>query len=161
MLTVGCEREVGSGKEARGVPSSESSCSRGLGKLLNISRFPFSGVSSTTLHGFTAPSVRASASEAELRTDEIGARAEFKSACQNSIALRSSSVQEFDMEVQRKRLARRRSCNGVVVSGRTCCAARVWLDPLSTWSRVLRRVCLRVLALPVMPSLTSCYACTV
>ena len=107
-----------------------SSCSRGLGKLLNISRFPFSGVSSTTLHGFTAPSVRASASQAELGTDEVGARAEFKSACRNSNALRSSSMQEFDMEVQSwKRSARQWCCNGVVV---TCSRAQ------SAWRDVLR-----------------------
>ena len=65
------------------------------------------------------------------------------------------------MEVQWKRSARRWSCNGVVVSGRTCCAARSWLDPLSTWSRTLMRVCLRALALPVLRYLTLCYACTV
>ena len=120
-------------------------------------------VSSTTLHGFAAPSVHASASEAELGTDEVGARAEFKSACRNSNALRSSSMQEFDMEVQWKRSARQWCCNGVVVSGSACCAARIWLDPLCTWPRTLWRVCLRALALPVMPYLTLCYAyaCTV
>ena len=138
-----------------------SSCSRGLGILLKVSRFPFSGVSSTTLHGFTAPSVRASASQAELRTDEVGGRAQFKSAYQNSVALRSSSVQEFDMEAQKNRSARQWCCNGVVVSGRAGCAARFWLDPLSTRSRTLTSVCLRALFLPVLRYLTLCYACTV
>ena len=36
-----------------------------------------------------------------------------------------------------------------------------WLVPLSTWSRTLRRVYLRALALPVLRYLTLCYACTV
>jgi hypothetical protein len=51
--------------------------------------------------------------------------------------------------------------HGVVVSGKTCCAARSWLDPLSTWLRTLMQVCLRALALPVLRYLTLCYACTV
>jgi hypothetical protein len=54
-----------------------------------------------------------------------------------------------------------RPVDGVVVSGRACCAARFWQDPLSTWSRTLIRVCLRALTLPVMLYLTLCYACSV
>ena len=70
-------------------------------------------------------------------------------------------MQEFDVEVQWKRSARQWCCNGVVVSGSACCAVRIWLDPLYTWSRTLWRVCLRALTLPVVPYLTLCYACTV
>ena len=70
---------------------SQSSCSRGLGSATTY--IPHVSLlfacSSTTLHGFAAPSVRAWASQAELRTDEVGGHAEFKSACRNSIALRA------------------------------------------------------------------------
>ena len=75
--------------------------------LLHSSRFIIVRCSSTTLHGFAAPSVHASANQVELRTGKVGGRAQFKSARQNSIALQSSFVQEFGMEVQMKRSARR------------------------------------------------------
>ena len=64
--------------------------------------------SSTTLHGFAAPSVRTSANQAELGTDEIGARP--RGPCRltssnplvklnsKSNALRSSSVQDMVQE---------------------------------------------------------------
>jgi hypothetical protein len=50
---------------------------------------------------------------------------------------------------------------GVVMSGRAGCAARFKLDSLRMCSWTLRRVCSRAATLPVLCSLTLCYACTV
>jgi hypothetical protein len=50
---------------------------------------------------------------------------------------------------------------GVVMSGRAGCAARFGLDSLRMCSWTLRRVCSRAATLPVLCSLTLCYACTV
>ena len=50
---------------------------------------------------------------------------------------------------------------GLVMSGRAGCAARFRQDPLRMSSWTLRRVCSRAVTLPVLCSLTLCYACTV
>ena len=88
------------------------------------------------------PSVGAVTQTSDRRTRHTAASASVKAA---RAAIEGLSL----LRVQH-------ACNGLVVS-----AARFWLVPLSTWSRTLRRVCLRALALPVLRYLTLCYTCTV
>ena len=116
--------------------------------LLKISRFPFDGVSSTTLHGFTLPSVHGSRSGRNPRTDELGARALWQSACQNPDALRRTLCKTFGVVAQRRSAARR------LAGGEWQCELRraLWLHSSWTWSRPLKRLHLCPARLPLLPS---------
>ena len=150
------------------------SCNQGLGSATTFLTFLYcSRVVARPCTGSRPPSrVRPCVGKPSCdapHADEVGLgggggrHAEFKSACQNSIALRSSSVQEFGMELQKKALSTSMELQwfGGEWQDVLCCALTFWLIPLSTWSRTLRRVYLRALALPVLRYLTLCYACTV
>ena len=129
----------------------QTSCSPGLFTLLNLSR----KFSSTTLHGFATPSVHGRLIRPELRTDEAGGRAQFKSACQKSKALRSEPMQEFAAKRKGARLGRQWTGGGR--EGELRC----WLGLHSSLARPrpLRKAQPCTARALLLPSLTICCVC--